>query len=203
MRRSVAAGLHCSSWDDEQGGTRHRARAARLFMTAQAECGHICPMTMTHASVASLRFAPDLFAEWLPRILSRTYDRAFRPAADKRGVTIGMGMTEKQGGTDVRGQYQPGRAGGRRSLPDHRPQMVHVGADVRCLPGAGQGRRGAEPCSWCRGSCPTVRSTPCVSNASRTNSATGRTPRRRSSSTVPADFWWGRRAAASPRSWKW
>ncbi len=102
MRRSVAAGLHCSSWDDAQGGTRHRARAARLFMTAQAECGHICPMTMTHASVASLRHAPDLFAEWLPRILSRTYDRAFRPAADKRGATIGMGMTEKQGGTDVR-----------------------------------------------------------------------------------------------------
>ncbi len=102
MRRSVAGGLHCSVWDDDQGGTRHRARAARLFMTAQTESGHLCPMTMTHASVASLRHGPDLFVQWLPRVLSRTYDRAFRPAADKRGATIGMGMTEKQGGTDVR-----------------------------------------------------------------------------------------------------
>lgn len=104
MRRSILSGLHASAFDrdEEEAGLRHRARAIRLYMTAQTECGHICPMTMTNASLASLRHAPDLLADWAPRILSRTYDRNFRPAAEKRGVTIGMGMTEKQGGTDVR-----------------------------------------------------------------------------------------------------
>jgi putative acyl-CoA dehydrogenase len=59
-------------------------------------------MTMTNASLASLKSAPDLLGTWAPRILSRSYDHTFRPAEEKRGVTIGMGMTEKQGGTDVR-----------------------------------------------------------------------------------------------------
>jgi putative acyl-CoA dehydrogenase len=104
MRRSVSAGLHASVWESDSGdgGARHRARAARLYVTAQKECGHLCPMVMTNASMASLRHAPDLFAEWGPRIVSRTYDRSFRPAEDKRGVTLGMGMTERQGGSDVR-----------------------------------------------------------------------------------------------------
>jgi putative acyl-CoA dehydrogenase len=104
MRRSMLAGLHCSSFgrSEEEAGLRQRARAVRLYMTAQTECGHLCPMTMTNASLASLRHAPDLLADWAPRILSRTYDRAFRPAAEKRAVTIGMGMTERQGGSDVR-----------------------------------------------------------------------------------------------------
>jgi putative acyl-CoA dehydrogenase len=104
MRRSVAAGLHCSAWDrgEDEAGLRHRARAARLYMTAQTECGHVCPMTMTNASLATLKSAPDLLGTWAPRILSRSYDHNFRPTEEKRGVTIGMGMTEKQGGTDVR-----------------------------------------------------------------------------------------------------
>ncbi len=104
MRRSVAAGLHCSAFDngEDEAGLRHRARAARLYMTAETECGHLCPMTMTNASLASLKHAPSLLEAWAPRVLSRTYDRSFRPAEEKRGVTIGMGMTEKQGGTDVR-----------------------------------------------------------------------------------------------------
>ncbi len=108
MRRSVLAGLHCSAFDpgsgegDEEAGLRHRARAARLYMTAQTECGHLCPMTMTNASLATLRHAPALFKVWAPLVLSRNYDRYLRPAEEKRGVTLGMGMTEKQGGTDVR-----------------------------------------------------------------------------------------------------
>ena len=104
MRRSMLAGLHCSSFDrgEDEAGLRHRARAVRLYMTAQTECGHLCPMTMTNASLATLKHAPDLLGAWAPLILSRNYDRNFRPAAEKRGVTIGMGMTEKQGGTDVR-----------------------------------------------------------------------------------------------------
>jgi putative acyl-CoA dehydrogenase len=104
MRRSMLAGLHCSSWErgEEEAGLRHRARALRLYMTAQTECGHVCPMTMTHASLAALKSAPELLDVWAPRVLSRNYDRNFRPADEKRGATLGMGMTEKQGGTDVR-----------------------------------------------------------------------------------------------------
>src|SRR5690606_31385220 len=73
-----------------------------FYMAAQMEAGHCCPVTMTHAAIPTLRLAPDLAAEWLPRILSRTYDPGFRPAREKMSVTFGMGMTEKQGGTDVR-----------------------------------------------------------------------------------------------------
>ena len=104
MRRSMLAGLHCSTWDrgEDEAGLRHRARAARLYMTAQTECGHLCPMVMTNAALASLKSAPDLLGVWAPKILSRTYDRNFRPAEHKRGITVGMGLTERQGGTDVR-----------------------------------------------------------------------------------------------------
>jgi len=103
MRRSVAGGLHCSVWDnaESEAGQGTVARAARLFMTAQAECGHVCPMTMTNASVAALAHAPQLARQWLPAIRSRQYDSSQKPAAEKAGVTLGMGMTEKQGGSDL------------------------------------------------------------------------------------------------------
>ncbi|WP_319773255.1 isovaleryl-CoA dehydrogenase [Breoghania sp.] len=104
MRRSVEGGLHCSAWDGDPTltGRRHALRAARLYMTAQGECGHLCPMTMTNAAIAALKLSPELLETWLPRIVSRRYDYRFLPADQKAGVTIGMGMTEKQGGTDVR-----------------------------------------------------------------------------------------------------
>jgi len=103
MRRSVAAGLHASVWDatGPEASVRTVARAAALYMTAQVECGHICPMTMTSASVAALAHAPDLASVWLPKIRSRHYDSSNRRFPEKKGVTIGMGMTEKQGGSDV------------------------------------------------------------------------------------------------------
>jgi putative acyl-CoA dehydrogenase len=106
MQASVAAGLHASTWDaavERAPVARgHVARAARLFTVSQVESGHVCPLTMTHASVAALATAPALCAEWLPRIRSRSYDPRFVPFWDKASVTLGMGMTEKQGGTDVR-----------------------------------------------------------------------------------------------------
>jgi putative acyl-CoA dehydrogenase len=103
MRRSVAAGLHNSTWDapGEEESVRSVARAARLYMTAQVECGHICPMTMTNASVAALAHAPSLANQWLPKIRGRQYDSSQRPVAEKASITVGMGMTEKQGGSDV------------------------------------------------------------------------------------------------------
>jgi len=104
MRRSVEVGLHSSVWDADggDGGNRHQLRAARFYLTAQAETGHLCPITMTNASLAALQAAPELLDAWRPKLLSRRYDHRFLPSDKKVGVTLGMGMTEKQGGTDVR-----------------------------------------------------------------------------------------------------
>jgi putative acyl-CoA dehydrogenase len=106
MAQSMRAGLHCGSWEDDGSGigpgAANVARAGAFYMTVQSEAGHCCPMTMTNASVPTLRLQPELAEIWLPRIMSRQYDPSFRPAELKRSVTIGMGMTEKQGGTDVR-----------------------------------------------------------------------------------------------------
>ena len=105
MAKSVEEGLHCSVWDNSDEVNHQIAnqiRAARLYITAQTECGHICPLTMTNASIAALSKSPKLMATWKPVILSREYDGTHEPFNKKAGVTLGMGMTEKQGGTDVR-----------------------------------------------------------------------------------------------------
>ena len=104
MRRSIAAGLHCSIWEGNplESGRRHQARASRFFLTAQLEAGHLCPLTMTSASLAALMASSEIYREWSPIILSRKYDFSQKPAFAKQGITLGMGMTEKQGGTDVR-----------------------------------------------------------------------------------------------------
>ncbi|ACL56090.1 isovaleryl-CoA dehydrogenase [Methylobacterium nodulans] len=106
MGASIAEGLHASVWDGPApplpAGRGHLARAARLHIVAGVESGHLCPMTMTSAAVAALAASPDHLAAWWPRITARRYDPRFLPWFEKAGVTLGMGMTEKQGGTDVR-----------------------------------------------------------------------------------------------------
>ncbi|QDZ02506.1 DNA alkylation response protein [Nitratireductor mangrovi] len=104
MRRSVANGLHSSIWEnsESEAGRRHQVRGVRFFLTAGLECGHLCPITMTSASLAALMASPKLFREWAPRVTTRKYDQSHKPPAEKAGLTLGMGMTEKQGGTDVR-----------------------------------------------------------------------------------------------------
>ncbi len=104
MRRSTANGLHCSIWENSENetGRRHQVRAARFYLTAALESGHLCPITMTSASLAALMATPNLFEEWAPRVITRKYDQSQKPPIAKSGLTIGMGMTEKQGGTDVR-----------------------------------------------------------------------------------------------------
>ncbi|MCM2455204.1 acyl-CoA dehydrogenase [Rhizobium sp. CG4] len=104
MRRSMASGLHSSAWETnpDTRGNEHKARATRFYLTAQLEAGHLCPLTMTSASVAALMASPRVQKEWAPKILSRKYDSTNKPAMQKTAVTVGMGMTEKQGGTDVR-----------------------------------------------------------------------------------------------------
>jgi putative acyl-CoA dehydrogenase len=71
-------------------------------MTAQVETGHLCPVTMTRAAIAALAPAPELACKIVPKVLTRTYDANFQPWWEKAGLTLGMGMTERQGGTDVR-----------------------------------------------------------------------------------------------------
>ena len=106
MRRSMSVGLHSSVWDPQADADAkdqsHKIRAARFYLTAQLESGHLCPLTMTSASVAALSASPAVQKDWAPKILSRKYDSSNKPAMQKTAVTIGMGMTEKQGGTDVR-----------------------------------------------------------------------------------------------------
>lgn len=105
MTESMQAGLHCSTWSAEgtpAAGASEVARAARFYMVAQVENGHMCPITMTRASVAALSAAPSILGALLPKILTRSYDASFRHWTEKNAVTLGMGMTEKQGGTDVR-----------------------------------------------------------------------------------------------------
>jgi putative acyl-CoA dehydrogenase len=101
MERAVAHGLHAAPWADERPGA-HVARAAGFYAWMQAEAGHGCPISMTYSVVPALRNQPELAAEWEPQLVSRTYDRAFVPSQKKSGLLAGMGMTEKQGGSDVR-----------------------------------------------------------------------------------------------------
>ena len=117
----------------------------------------------------------------MPKIASRTYDPRSARGARRSGITIGMGMTEKQGGTDVRANTT--RADARwRGLPHHRTQMVHVGADVRRVSGAGAGARRAHLFPDAALSRPTAAVNGCASSGSRTSSATAPMRRRRSSS---------------------
>ena len=106
MRKSIGHGIHASAHQADQSGSEKAApmsaRAVRLYLATQAESGHMCPITMTHACIGALRAEPAQLATWLPRIQTRTYDPRPLPWWEKEGVTLGMGMTERQGGTDVR-----------------------------------------------------------------------------------------------------
>jgi putative acyl-CoA dehydrogenase len=105
MAHSAQAGLHNSTWDANgkpAGAPSEVVRAAKFYMASQVEAGHLCPITMTRASVAALAAQPDVLAKLMPFIAARSYDPSFAPWWTKRGMTLGMGMTEKQGGTDVR-----------------------------------------------------------------------------------------------------
>jgi putative acyl-CoA dehydrogenase len=101
MRMDVEYGLHNLPWASPGAGAQV-ARAALAFMASQNEAGHVCPLSMTYSAVPVLRRNAELSAEWLPRVCSARYDPRFLPADGKEGALIGMAMTEKQGGSDVR-----------------------------------------------------------------------------------------------------
>ncbi|CAM5227317.1 acyl-CoA dehydrogenase family protein [Streptomyces griseomycini] len=98
LGKGVSAGL-TAAWGRPGG---HVRRAAAFLVWTQVEAGNGCPLSMTHAAVPALRTDPALAAEWEPRLTSVVYDRELRPAGQKPGALFGMGMTEKQGGSDVR-----------------------------------------------------------------------------------------------------
>src|SRR5579862_1717742 len=111
---AVEYGMHGAPWA-EAGEGAHVRRAAAFFLWSQVESGVGCPVSMTYASVPTLRQQPEVAARWEPLVTSRRYDPALRPASGKAGALIGMAMTERQGGSDVRANStvaMPAGAGG-------------------------------------------------------------------------------------------
>ncbi|MGH3662452.1 MAG: acyl-CoA dehydrogenase family protein [Micromonosporaceae bacterium] len=101
IKLAVSNGAHALSWRADRPGAQV-ARAAVFGLFSQVEAGHGCPISMTHAAVPALRKTPELAAEWEPRLTASQYDAQLRPASQKPGALFGMGMTERQGGSDVR-----------------------------------------------------------------------------------------------------
>ena len=101
MGIGIAAQTHSLPWIEKRPGV-HVARAALVMLRHQIDEGSSCPLTMTFAAIPSLRVQPELATEWEPRALSPVYDPRSAPAFQKKGVLLGMGMTERQGGSDVR-----------------------------------------------------------------------------------------------------
>jgi putative acyl-CoA dehydrogenase len=101
MKAACAAGLHATPWTDTDASP-HMRRAAGFMLFTELEPSILCPISMTYAVTPALRSNPALYADWGPKLASRSYDPALKPWREKAGVTMGMGMTEKQGGSDVR-----------------------------------------------------------------------------------------------------
>src|SRR5206468_2653542 len=111
---AMREGVHCEPWIDPRAGAQV-ARAAAYLLHAQVENGTQCPLTMTYAAVPVLRrYAESLpsSSEWLPRIVARDYDRRLLPITAKTSALVGMGMTERQGGSDVRANVTRAERGG-------------------------------------------------------------------------------------------
>lgn len=101
MQDAIEAGMPSLPWSEPQRGA-HVARSALVYMHNQAEAGTTCPTTMTFSAVPALRHQPDVCQPWIDGITSKVYDHRNLPWYEKNGLTIGMAMTEKQGGSDVR-----------------------------------------------------------------------------------------------------
>ena len=101
MEKAVGFGLQAAPWTSD-GPSPHLTRAAGFYLWSQVEPGHGCPISMTYAAVPALKTDERLAKEWVPQLASTQYDVRRLPAAEKTGVLAGMGMTEKQGGSDVR-----------------------------------------------------------------------------------------------------
>lgn len=202
MALGLESGFASVAWDGTPAG--HVAHAAVLFLTAQADSGTTCPMTMTYASVPALAAEPSVAAEWTPRILTGRYDPAVRPAVDKAGVTLGMAMTEKQGGSDVRAnttRAAPTGEDGWYALTGHKwfcsaPMsdafltLAYAEGGLTCFLAPRWTRDGARNAGF-------------RVMRLKDKLATAPTPRRRSSTMAPWRNGSGRRGGASPPSSAW
>lgn len=105
LARSVSAGLASSAWEEDESGVRrqHQLRAAFLYLTAQTECAHLEPVSLSHAGIAALAAAPEIEAQLFPYLASRRYDRRWLPVADKEGALLGLALAEVEGGTQLSG----------------------------------------------------------------------------------------------------
>jgi putative acyl-CoA dehydrogenase len=122
MERAVGHGLQAAPWESDSPHA-HVRRAAGFFAWSQTEPGHGCPISMTYAAVPALRVDDALAKEWVPRLASPVYDFGLRPADEKAGALAGMGMTEKQGGSDVRANVtlaRPTSVDGEYTLHGHK-----------------------------------------------------------------------------------
>ncbi len=102
MAAAVGAGLHGAAWMPDAGASPHLLRAAGFMLFTELEPSILCPVSMSYAVMPALRGNATVLADWAPGLASRAYDPALRLWRDKPGLTMGMGMTEKQGGSDVR-----------------------------------------------------------------------------------------------------
>jgi putative acyl-CoA dehydrogenase len=111
---AIEGGLHGAPFSPEQQvtGHAHQLRAAGFMLFTELEPGVLCPTSMTYAVTPALRSNVAIYADWAPKLTSRTYDPALKVWRDKPGVTMGMGMTEKQGGSDVRANTTRAEADG-------------------------------------------------------------------------------------------
>lgn len=102
VEKAVGNGHHSLPWEEDAPEGAHVVRAGLTYMSGQIESGHNCPISMTYSVIPALKTTPEVAERWVPGIVSRKYDQSFRPAPEKSGLLMGMGMTEKQGGSDVR-----------------------------------------------------------------------------------------------------
>ncbi|MCE0446383.1 hypothetical protein LT493_21810 [Streptomyces tricolor] len=140
MRTAVAEGLAGAPWADDRPGA-HVARTAGGLVWGHTEAGHGCPTSMTYAAVPALRAQPDLAKVYEPLLTSREYDPELRVPTEKPGLLAGMGMTEKQGGSDVRTNTTT-------ATPTGEPGVL------RCAGTSGSPRRPCATSSWCSAQAP-------------------------------------------------
>src|SRR3989475_1001009 len=122
MEVAIGNGLHALPWREPRPGA-HAARAAAFYVWSQVEGGHGCPVSMTYAAIPALRNQPNVAERWEPLMTTLDYDPGLRPPTGKRGVLLGMAMTEKQGGSDVRAnttRAEPAGANGEYMLTGHK-----------------------------------------------------------------------------------
>lgn len=203
MQGLCANRVHNLAWEEEARAGSFVARAARFVLHAQVEAGTLCPITMTFAATPLLKaHLPAPFADWLTPLLSDRYDPHLLPGSQKRGLLIGMGMTEKQGGrtslATPRGLNEPQTAAGGWwgiSGFSRCRKAMHIWCWLR--PGA------ACPASLCHAFYPTASAMPYGWSVLRISSAIAPTPAVKRNSSMPLAGCLAKRGMVFGKSSEW